>query len=255
MREIAAEAACAAGELLRARFATGGELAVGSKSSPTDVVSEADYAAERAIRELLAAKRPGDAILGEEGGETQAGEGLRWIVDPLDGTVNFLYGVPQWCVSVAVHDDDGGLAGAVFDPLRDELFCAERGGPATLNGTPITGSSSADLGSSLVATGFAYESAVRTVQAAVVARLLPKVRDVRRMGSAAVDLAWTAAGRYDAFYERGVQAWDIAAGSLLCECAGLVVRPLVADGAAPDGLVVAPPGLIDELHELVTQHT
>jgi myo-inositol-1(or 4)-monophosphatase len=255
LREIAVDAARAAGELLRERFVAGGERAVGSKSSPTDVVSEADYAAERAIRELLAARRPGDAILGEEGGETQAGEGLRWIVDPLDGTVNFLYGVPQWCVSVAVCDADGGLAGAVFDPLRDELFCAERGMPATLNGTPISGSSSSDLGSSLVATGFAYESAVRRVQAAVVARLLPKVRDVRRMGSAAVDLAWTAAGRYDAFYERGVQAWDIAAGSLLCECAGLVVRPLVADGAAPDGLVVAPPGLIDELHELVTQQT
>jgi myo-inositol-1(or 4)-monophosphatase len=254
LREIAEEAACIAGELLRERFVAGGEQAVGSKSSPTDVVSEADYAAERAIRDLLAAKRPGDAILGEEGGETQIGEGLRWIVDPLDGTVNFLYGVPQWCVSVAVCDDGGGLAGAVFDPMRGDLFCAARGGRATLNGSPISGSSTADLASSLVATGFAYESAVRTTQAAVISRVLPKVRDVRRMGSAALDLAWTAAGRYDAFFERGVQVWDIAAGSLLCECAGLVVRPLVADGAAPDGLVVAPPGLIDELHELVTQH-
>ena len=252
LRVIAAECARAAGDLLRERFVAGGELAVGSKSSPTDVVSEADYAAERAIRDLLAARRPGDAILGEEGGETQAGEGLRWIVDPLDGTVNFLFGVPQWCVSVAVCDDDGGIAGAVFDPLRDELFCGERGSAATLNGSPISGSTSSELASSLVATGFAYELAVRTTQAAVVTRVLPAVRDVRRIGSAALDLAWTAAGRYDAFYERGVQAWDIAAGSLLCECSGLVVRKLLAEGNAPDGLVVAPPALIDELHELVT---
>ncbi|MEA2138601.1 MAG: monophosphatase, partial [Solirubrobacteraceae bacterium] len=168
LRVIAAEAARAAGELLRERFVAGGERAVGSKSSPTDVVSEADYAAERAIRELLAVRRPGDAILGEEGGETQVGEGLRWIVDPLDGTVNFLFGVPQWCVSVAVHDDDGGLAGVVYDPLRDEIFCAERGGAATLNGTRIEGSQSSSLESSLVATGFGYESSVRTLQAAVV---------------------------------------------------------------------------------------
>jgi myo-inositol-1(or 4)-monophosphatase len=252
LRVIAAEAARAAGELLRDRFVAGGELAVGSKSSPTDVVSEADYAAERAIRELLAARRPGDAILGEEGGETQAGEGLRWIVDPLDGTVNFLFGIPQWCVSVAVHDDEGGVAGAVFDPLRDEIFCGERGGAATLNGTPIGASQSSSLESSLVATGFGYESSVRRLQAAVVARVLPQVRDVRRMGSAALDLAWTACGRYDAFYERGVQTWDIAAGSVLCECAGLVVRTLPAAGGAPQGLVVAPPGLIDELEALVS---
>ena len=251
LRVIAAECARAAGELLLERFVAGGERAVGSKSSPTDVVSEADFAAERAIRELLAARRPGDAILGEEGGETQAGEGLRWIVDPLDGTVNFLFGVPQWCVSVAVCDDDGGLAGAVFDPLRDEIFCGERGGPATLNGSAVAGSTKADLASSLVGTGFAYEAAVRTQQAAVLARVLPVVRDVRRMGTAALDLAWTAAGRYDAFYERGVQAWDIAAGSLLCECSGLVVRPLDADGAAPAGVIAAPPLIIDELHALV----
>ena len=249
---IAAECARAAGELLRERFVAGGERATGSKSSPTDLVSEADMAAERAIRELLAARRPGDAILGEEGGETQAGEGLRWIVDPLDGTVNFLFGVPQWCVSVAVSDDDGGLAGAVFDPLRDEIFCAERDGAVTLNGSPIVASQCSQLGESLVVTGFGYESSVRELQAAVVARVLPRVRDIRRMGSAALDLAWLAAGRYDAYYERGVHIWDIAAGSLLCERAGLVVRELEAGDGVPKGIVAAPPELIDELQALVT---
>jgi len=251
LRVIAAEAARAAGELLRERFVAGGERATASKSTPTDLVSEADLAAEQAIRELLAARRPGDAILGEEGGETQQGEGLRWIVDPLDGTVNFLFGVPQWCVSVAVHDEEGGLAGVVFDPLRDEIFAAERGGPATLNGAPLTASASEDLATSLVATGFAYDAGVRGAQAEVVGRLLPRVRDVRRMGSAALDLAWTAAGRYDGFYERGVQLWDTAAGSLLCECAGLTERELRAVDELPFGIVVAPAALIDSLLELV----
>ncbi|MEA2242193.1 MAG: monophosphatase [Solirubrobacteraceae bacterium] len=251
LRVIAAEAARAAGELLRARFVAGGERAVGSKSTPTDLVSEADLAAERAIRAIIAARRPGDAVLGEEGGETQAGEGMRWIVDPLDGTVNFLFGIPQWCVSVAVHDDDGGLAGVVFDPLRDELFAGERGGVATLNDVSVQGSQCSDLETSLVATGFAYSADVRAVQAEVFGRVLPRVRDIRRMGSAALDLAWTAAGRYDAYYERGVHIWDIAAGTILCTCSGLETRTLEPAGVAPAGVLVAPPGLIGGLAELV----
>ena len=250
---IAEDAARAAGELLRERFLAGGERAVGSKSTRTDPVSEADLAAERAIRAVIAERRPGDAIIGEEGGETQEGEGLRWIVDPLDGTVNFLFGVPQWCVSVAVHDGSGGLAGVVYDPLREELFAGARGLDATLNGRVVHGSSRIELATALVATGFAYDAGVRAAQARVIAALLPRVRDVRRMGSAALDLAWTAAGRYDAFYERGVQIWDTAAGAVLCSCAGLEVRALEADRDAglPGGVVVAPAGLLDGLSALV----
>jgi myo-inositol-1(or 4)-monophosphatase len=250
---LAEQAARAAGALLRERFDAGGEQATGSKSTPTDLVSEADLAAERAIRDIITAARPDDAILGEEGGETQEGAGLRWIVDPLDGTVNFLFGVPQWCVSVAVHDDGGGVAGVVFDPVRGELFAGSRGGGRpTLNGVAVAGSEQAELAPALIGTGFAYDADVRSVQAQVVARLLPLVRDVRRMGSAALDLAWTAAGRFDAFYERGVQIWDIAAGVLLCEQAGLSVRSLEAEGTVPGGIVVAPAGLLDELAGLVT---
>ncbi|MGH2899549.1 MAG: inositol monophosphatase family protein, partial [Solirubrobacteraceae bacterium] len=223
-----------------------------SKSSRTDLVSAADLAAEQAIRELIAAARPRDAILGEEGGETRQGAGLRWIVDPLDGTVNFLFGVPQWCVSVAVHDEHGGLAGVVFDPLRDELFAGARDcGPPTLNGVEVRGSERAELATALVATGFAYDATVRAQQAAVIARLAPQVADMRRMGSAALDLAWTAAGRYDAFYERGVQIWDTAAGTVLCAAAGLEVRALEADGAAPAGVIVAPAALLDGLRAIV----
>jgi myo-inositol-1(or 4)-monophosphatase len=252
LREIAEQAARAAGELLRDRFLAGGEPATGSKSTPTDLVSEADLAAERAIREIIAARRPGDAILGEEGGETQEGAGLRWIVDPLDGTVNFLFGVPQWCVSVAVHDNDGGLAGVVFDPMRDELFAAARdAGAPTLNGVDVRASQRPDLATALVATGFAYDAGVRAVQATALARLLPQVRDVRRMGSAALDLAWTAAGRYDAYYERGVHIWDVAAGSVLCRAAGLQIHPLAAHADVPDGIVVAPPALLGLLVDIV----
>jgi myo-inositol-1(or 4)-monophosphatase len=201
---------------------------------------------------LLAARRPGDAILGEEGGETQIGEGLRWIVDPLDGTVNFLFGVPQWCVSVAVHDAEGGIAGVVLDPIRDEIFIGSRdGGLPTLNGVEVRGSQCAQLAPALVGTGFAYDAATRERQARVVARLLPQVRDVRRMGSAALDLAWTAAGRFDAFYERGVQTWDIAAGVVLCEAAGLRVRPIEANDGAPAGVLVASAGLLEALAEIV----
>ncbi len=249
--QVATDAARAAGTLLHERFVAGGERATGSKSSPTDVVSEADHAAERAIRDVIAERRPDDAILGEEGGETGEGAALRWIVDPLDGTVNFLFGLPQWCVSVAVHDDDGGVAGVVFDPLHDELFAGERDGDATLNGEPITGSRSSDLATAMIATGFSYDAEVRQLQAEVLTRLLPHVRDVRRMGSAALDLACTAAGRYDAYYERALNQWDTAAGIVLCRCSGLEVRTLEADGAAPEGVVVAPPGLIGALAEIV----
>ena len=250
---LAEQAARAAGELLRERFDAGGEQATGSKSTPTDLVSEADLAAERAIRDIITAARPDDAILGEEGGETQQGAGLRWIVDPLDGTVNFLFGVPQWCVSVAVHDDAGGVAGVVFDPVRGELFAGSRGGGRpTLNGVPVAGSAQAELAPALIGTGFAYDADVRSVQAPVGARLLAGGRGRRRGGSAARGRAWTAAGRFDAFYERGVQIWDIAAGVLLCEQAGLSVRALEAEGAVPGGIVVAPAGLLDDLAALVT---
>ena len=217
-------------------------------------MSEADYAAERAIRELLAARRPGDAILGEEGGETQVGEGLRWIVDPLDGTVNFLFGVPQWCVSVAVHDDDGGVAGAVFDPLRDELFAAERGGPATLNGTPVGGSQQSELGLVADRDGLRLRGrGARRRRRRSSRACCRAVRDVRRMGSAALDLAWLAgralrrllrARRAGAGTSPPARCCASARGS---SCARLRLRM-----RAPSGIVVAPPGLIDELEALVS---
>jgi myo-inositol-1(or 4)-monophosphatase len=249
--ELAVEASRAAGGLLLERFSSGEQHGVVSKSTPTDLVSEADLAAERAIRELLASRRPQDGFLGEEGGEQPGSSGLRWVVDPLDGTINFLFGIPQWCVSVAVEDSDGSLAGAIFDPNRDELFTAVRGGQARLNGEPVTSSDRRDLATAMVATGLAYDANVRAAQALVLARVAPLVRDVRRFGSAALDLAWTAMGRYDAYFERTVKRWDIAAGTLICECAGLSVRELPVYENLPWGILVASPAMAGELLELV----
>jgi len=247
---VAVQAARAAARELMPRF---GERASGvhTKSTPTDLVSDADVAAEAAIRRVLAKRRSGDPILGEEGGASGGDGEVRWVVDPLDGTVNYLFGIPAFAVSVACLQAGEAVAGVVLDPVREECFAATRAGAATLNGRPIRGSQRAELATAMVATGFGYDAAVRRRQAEVVARVLPRVRDIRRVGAAALDLAWCACGRFDAYYERGVQPWDVAAGNLVCRRAGLEVRELPAGGADPAGVAVAPAGLIDELLELV----
>jgi myo-inositol-1(or 4)-monophosphatase len=248
---LATELAHEAGAGLSEAF--GRALAISAKSTPTDLVSEADLATERLIRARLEAARPDDAILGEEGDDRPGTSGLRWVVDPLDGTVNFLFGIPVWSVSVACEDSDGVLAGVVFDPLRGETWAATRDGSAMLDGVPLESPPGrGQLSTALVATGFGYDAAVREVQSRAVARLLPRVRDVRRLGSAALDLAWTAAGRYDAYYEHGVKHWDVAAGALICERAGLAVRELAPVPPAESGLLVAAPALADQLLALVT---
>jgi myo-inositol-1(or 4)-monophosphatase len=296
--ELAAEAARMAGGLLLARARDGRERGVASKSTPTDLVSEADLASERAIGELLRERRPEDGFVGEEGGDhdPRAEARLEWVVDPLDGTVNFLFGIPQWCVSVAVRDRQGVLAGAVYDPSRRELFTASRSGRPALTGpegmVQLTGPASrppavssrtpsgpgapmtvepagaarvaistpaiaadqtgrGDMPNAMVATGLAYDANVREAQARVLARLVGRVRDIRRFGSAALDLSWTAAGRYDAYFERSVKQWDIAAGALICERAGLRVLELPVHEDLPGGILVAPPGLAEPLLELV----
>jgi myo-inositol-1(or 4)-monophosphatase len=249
---LAVEVAQRAGALLLERFQAGREPALASKSSPTDLVSEADLASERTIRELLARARPDDGFLGEEGGEERGSSGLSWIVDPLDGTINFLFGIPQWCVSIAVADDRGPLAAAIFDPSRDELFCATRHNVPVLNGTLLKASEREELSTAMVATGLAYEATVRVAQAEVLARVVPRVRDIRRFGSAALDLAWTAAGRYDAYFERSVKPWDVAAGQLICRRAGLTVLDLPEHENLPFGVLAAVPALARPLFDLVS---
>ncbi len=247
--DVARDAVRTAAAELRTRFGRAIEN-IHAKSTPTDPASEADLEAEAAIRRLLTERRPHDAILGEEGGATGHGD-LRWLVDPLDGTVNFLYGIPAFAISVACEDTSGALAGVVLDPIRDEWFEATRSGPATLNGSEIAGSTRSDLATSMVATGFGYDADVRQRQSAVLSRVLPRTRDIRRFGAAALDLAWCACGRFDAYYERGVKPWDVAAGALICQRAGLEVRRLEAAGADPEGLLVAPRATVEELLQLV----
>jgi myo-inositol-1(or 4)-monophosphatase len=250
--EVARDAARVPAPLLLERFAGGAERALAAKTSPTDMVSEADLASERAIRAFLADRRPDDGVLGEEGETVRGSTGLRWVVDPLDGTIDFLFGIPQWCVSVAVEDDEGTVAGVVFDPCRDETFAATRGGEALLNGVAIQGSSKSDLSDALVATGFAYDADVRRRQAEVLVEVLPRVRDIRRAGSAALDLAWTAMGRHDAYFERTTKPWDVMAGGLICESAGLLFQELPARDGLPAGVIAAPGPLMPALFALVS---
>ncbi len=250
--EVAVTVCREAGALLLERFEGDRARGVATKSTPTDLVSEADVASERAIGERLAALAPEDGLLGEEGEERVGTSGMRWVVDPLDGTVNFLFGIPQWCVSVAVQDAAGAtLAGAIFDPCRQELWTAHAGGAARCNGTPIEGSATNDLATAMVATGLAYDANVRAAQGEVLAKLIPRVRDIRRFGSAALDLAWTAAGRYDAYFERSMKLWDVAAGALICQRAGLSITDLPAAGPLPWGLLACSPALADPLLALV----
>jgi myo-inositol-1(or 4)-monophosphatase len=203
-----------AGELLLERYG-GPARGVESKSSATDLVSEADHVSEAAVRELLAAERPDDGLLAEEGSQQDSASGRRWVIDPLDGTINYLYRFPSWCVSVALEDSSGGLVAVVHDPLQGETFTAERGRGARVNGQEIQVSGEERPERALIATGFSYSADVRADQAEVLVRVLPRFRDIRRAGAAALDLAYLAAGRLDGYYERGLQPWDWAAARLI----------------------------------------
>ena len=222
---------------------------LGSKSSETDMVSDADREAERAIRELLESERPRDGLLAEEGSRSDADSGRRWIVDPLDGTINFLYGFPAWAVSIALEDGDGLAVGVVHSPVHEETFCAVRGEGTRLGDKSLRVNEIGELSRAMVATGFSYEAERRAEQAEVMLRVLPRARDIRRAGAAALDLAWVAAGRVDAFFERGLNPWDLAAGQLLVEEAGGAV--LALEGTPPGVIAAANHALLDDLAELV----
>ena len=223
---------------------------VDTKSSRTDMVSEADREAETEIVAILRAERPDDALVSEEGAGGTGTSGRRWVVDPLDGTTNYLYRFPAWGVSVALEDDDGGLAGVVHDPVAGETFRAARGAGAELNGEPIRVRDHDDLATALIATGFGYDPDVRAGQADVLRALIPHVRDIRRAGAAALDLCYVACGRLDGYYERGINHWDFAAGALIVREAGGTVVP-VEGGRA--GLAAAGPRLVERLAELVRE--
>jgi myo-inositol-1(or 4)-monophosphatase len=221
------------------------------KSSPTDVVTAADKAVERLLVDAVRAHRPHDGLLAEEGTSDDGTTSLRWVIDPIDGTVNYLYGIPQWAVSIGVEDSHGTLVGVVFDPAKDELWQAVRGAGATLNGASLRCSAVTSLGQSLVATGFGYDGRRRAAQARLMPALLPAVRDIRRLGSGALDLCAVAAGRVDAYFEQGLSPWDLSAGTLIASEAGARVAGLHGRPASSALVLAAPPGVFQALHDLL----
>lgn len=222
-----------------------------TKSSRTDLVTEFDRAAEAHIVAEIRRLRPDDAIVGEEGTDDAGTSGYAWLIDPIDGTTNFVYDQPAWSCSIAVTFDGRTVAGAVSAPPLDELFSASAGGGATMNGNPIRVSGATDLSLALVGTGFSYDAATRTGQAHVVADIIGQVRDIRRLGSAAVDLCMVACGRLDVYYERHLNAWDAAAGELIAREAGAVTSDFRGGPARPDELLAVTPALHDATIELL----
>ncbi|MEZ0072701.1 inositol monophosphatase family protein [Planotetraspora sp. GP83] len=248
--ELAVAIAEEAGQMLLAKRPARPEV-LATKSSPTDVVTALDRAAEQLIRTRIAEARPYDAILGEEGGATPGEGGARWVVDPIDGTVNFLYGVPDWAVSIAVEVDGEIVAGVVNNVPRGELFTASKGGGAWLAGERLRCNTGVPLDRALVATGFGYAAERRRVQAEVLSQVLPRVRDIRRGGSCAIDLCSVASGRVDAYYERGTNYWDHAAGGLIAAEAGARIAGLNGRPPSVEMAVCAAPGLFEDLHDLL----
>ncbi|MEU2250913.1 inositol monophosphatase family protein [Streptomyces sp. NPDC019224] len=258
--DLAREAAELAGRLLRDGRPEGLGVAA-TKSSPVDVVTEMDIAAEKLITEYLIDRRPLDGYLGEEGGTTAEGRsGVRWVIDPLDGTVNYLYGLPSWAVSIGIEVHGERVAGVVEAPMRGETYFALRGRGAFVTGgtygdkdVRLRCRQAAPLAEALVATGFNYVADVRAHQAEVARELIPRLRDIRRGGSAAIDLCDVAAGRLDGYFERGLHPWDLAAGDIIAREAGALTggRP----GRPADGelTVAAPPGVFEPLQALLEE--
>lgn len=255
---LAARLARAAGELA---LAEAGAIRVGgghgsrgdadTKSSPTDLVTAADRAAEALIIEGILAARPGDGIAGEEGGDRAGSSGVVWHIDPIDGTTNYVYGIPAFAVSIGVEADGELVAGAVFHPSRGCLYHAVRGGGAWRDAERLRCSPLTDPATALAATGFAYQPDRRRHQARVLTEVLPRIRDIRRFGSAALDLCAVASGEVDAYWEQGLNHWDLAGGTVVAQEAGALVGNL--RGGPPDAgcLLAAPPALFEPLRSLL----
>ncbi len=237
--ELAIAIAHEAGDLVAARRADGVDIAE-TKTSSTDIVTAADRASETLIRDRILAARPDDAILGEEGADDSGSSGVRWIVDPIDGTVNYAHDLPQYAISIGVEQDGEALVGVVFNPATGTTYTAVLGGGAFRDGTPLRVAGPVPLDRALIGTGFSYERDLRERQAASVARLLPRVADIRRFGSCALDLCFVASGGLDGYVEEGIGgAWDYAAGALIAAEAGARVE--ILRGAAGRTLVLAAP--------------
>jgi myo-inositol-1(or 4)-monophosphatase len=250
---LASSLATSAGHMVRDGRAADGISTAVTKSSTTDVVTEFDRASEALIVGGILAARPHDGIIGEEGTDTEGTSGISWLIDPIDGTTNFLYGLPGYAVSIAARSAEGTEVGVVFVPATDELFTAVRGGGAQLNGRPIGCGTTSDLSLTLVATGFSYLPDRRRAQAQRVAVLLPQVRDIRRFGAAAVDLCFAAAGRVDVYFEEWLGPWDLAAGELIAREAGCRTGAIDGGSVRPASVLVANPALFEKMQQLIAE--
>ncbi len=246
--EIAAAAARAAGAELMTRY--GDVQGLESKSTATDPVSDADKAAEQLIVALISARRPDDGFIGEEGAATESASGITWVIDPLDGTVNYLYELDNFSVSVAAEDANGALVGAVYDPTRDVLYSAARGRGAYRGDERLRCAAAVPAARALLSTGFGYDAERRRTQGLLISRILPLVRDLRRIGSSALDLCNVASGAVNAYFEEGVHHWDVAAGALIAVEAGARVTSCTPTGV-PRGVLAAAPDLHAELAGLL----
>lgn len=251
LRELATDLARTAGDLAFAGRRDHTSLDSATKSTPTDLVTEFDRTAERSIVDWLLVHRPDDAIVGEEGTNVDGTSGIAWLIDPIDGTTNFVYDQPAWACSIGVHQDGEAVAAAVFAPALNEMYTASRQGGASRNGVPISVSDATDITLALIGTGFAFDPERRVTQGARIAKILPEVRDIRRLGAASLDLCFVACGRLDAYFERHLNPWDCAAGELIAREAGALSSDFRGGPARPDELLVAAPGVHTAVLELL----
>lgn len=252
LRGVAVQLAREAGDVaLRGRRS--GPITASTKSTSIDMVTEFDKASERFITEGLMSKRPDDGIVGEEGADIPSTSGIVWHIDPIDGTTNFFFDIPLWAVSVGAVDEEGPIAGAVYVPGLGEMFSAARGQGAWMNDLPIRPRDNSRISDALVATGFSYQIDQRPRHTHRVASMLNEVRDIRRLGAAAVDLCFVAAGRYDAYFEEGLNSWDLVAGQVIATEAGAVVTNFNGDAVTPQQVLASSPSLHQSMIDLIAR--
>jgi fructose-1,6-bisphosphatase/inositol monophosphatase family enzyme len=254
LRTVAEQLARAAGDMaLKGRKS--GDVTATTKSSPIDMVTQYDKASEEMVTAGLQQLRPDDGIVGEEGASREGSTGITWHIDPIDGTSNFYFDIPMWAVSIGAVDANGPIAGAVYAPALGDMFTASRGEGATLNGTPISVRNNTLLSDALLCTGYSYHASEREGHARRVAKMMTHIRDIRRLGAAAIDLCFVACGRYDAYFEEHLNSWDLIAGQIVATESGAIVTDFAGNPVTPQQVLATQPGIQSDLIRLIADST